>query len=74
MPFAPTWMDLRDSHTKSDKEKQLLFIISMCNLENSTNQLIYKTNSQTWGKGETHGYQRGKGARRLSEECRITDR
>ena len=49
MPFAPTWMDLRDSHTKSDKEKQLLFIISMCNLENSTNQLIYKaeTDSQT---------------------------
>ena len=49
MPFAPTWMDLRDSHTKSDKKKQLLFIISMCNLENSTNQLIYKaeTDSQT---------------------------
>ena len=49
MPFAPTWMDLRDFHTKSDKEKQLLFIISMCNLENSTNQLIYKaeTDSQT---------------------------
>ena len=49
MPFAPTWMDLRDFHTKSDKERQILFIISMCNLENRTNQLIYKaeTDSQT---------------------------
>ena len=38
----------RDYHTKSSKsDKGKYYITSMWNLENSTNELIYETDSQT---------------------------
>ena len=50
MLFAATWMDLEIIilWSKSDRERQILYDISyMWNLENSTNELIYKTDRRT---------------------------
>ena len=45
MPFATTWMDLRDYHTsKSEGETQTQYDITyMWNLKYDTNEHIYKT-------------------------------
>ena len=52
MPFAATWMDLEIiTLSKSDRERQISYdTTSMWNLKNDTNELIYKTetDSLTW--------------------------
>ena len=52
----------RDYHTKwskSGRERQIYDLIYMCNLKNSTNKLIYKTEKQSHRhKKQTYGYQR----------------
>ena len=49
MPFAATWMDLEIIMLRelSQKEKGK-YITYMCNLKYDTNELIYKTDSQTY--------------------------
>ena len=52
MPFAPTWMDLEIIIlSKSERERQIPYDITYTwNLKYDTNELIYKTetNSQIW--------------------------
>ena len=52
MPFAATWMDgPRDYHTKwskSERETQIPYATTyMWNLKNDTNELIYKTETDS---------------------------
>ena len=51
MPFAATWMDLEmiilGKWSKSDRERQIYDIINMWNLKNDTNELTYKTETDS---------------------------
>ena len=42
MPLAATWMDLENIILRKDRQ----IFYPMCNLKNSTNELIHKTNSE----------------------------
>ena len=43
MPFSATWMDLRDYHTKSERERQIIIYHAYVESKKiETNELIYK--------------------------------
>ena len=66
--FAATWMNLEViilsevSQTEKDKNH----IIYMWNLKNDTNELIYKTETDSQTQKITYGYQRVKGRGRIN--------
>ena len=48
MPFAATWMDLEIIILSEVNQRQISYDITyMCNLKNDTNELIYKTETDT---------------------------
>ena len=51
MPFALTWMQLEIvmlSEVKSEGERKIVCITYMWNLKYNTNELIYKTETDSW--------------------------
>ena len=63
MPFAATWMNLETVilNEMSDTEREMLYDSPyMWNLErNDTNELIYKTETDSQTQRRTYGYQWG---------------
>ena len=51
MPLAATWMDLEiiilSEVSQTEKDDYYMIIISMWNLKNNTNELIYKTETDS---------------------------
>ena len=62
MPFAATWMDqeIIILSEVSQTEKDKCHITYMWNLKNDTNELIYKTETDSQHRKQTYGYHRGK--------------
>ena len=49
MPFAATWMGLEIGILSEIRQRQILYDITyMWNLKNSTNELIYKIEADSW--------------------------
>ena len=73
MPFEATWMDLEIiilsevSHTEKDKYD----ITYKWNLKQDTNELIYRTETNTQTQ-KTYGYQRGEGEGGVNQEFGIS--
>ena len=47
MPFAATWMDLEIIRLSEVSQKVKYYIISIWNLKNSTNKLVYETKTDS---------------------------
>ena len=64
MPFGATWMDLETIILREVRERQISYDITyMCNLKYDTNELIYKTETDSQRenklmvtKGESGGW------------------
>ena len=60
MPLAASWMDLEIIRLGEGSQKVKYYIISMWNLKNSTNKLVYETETDSQTRKHTYGYQRGR--------------
>ena len=60
LPFTTTWMDLDIILSEVSKRQTLYNITYMWNLKYNTNELIYKTETDSQILKTTYGYQRGK--------------
>ena len=60
MLFAATWMDLEIITVSEVRERQISYDITyMWNLKYDTNELIYKTETDSQTQKTNYGYQRG---------------
>ena len=60
LPLTTTWMDLDIILSEVSKRQTLYNITYMWNLKYNTNELIYKTETDSQILKTTYGYQRGK--------------
>ena len=74
MPFAATWMDLEItilSEVKSDRERQIYVITYMQNLKYDSNELIYKTETDSQTQKTNLQLPKGKGRGGINQESGI---
>ena len=60
--FAATWVGLEIILLSEVRQRQISYSINyMCNLKNYTNELTYKTETDSQTRKQAYGYQRRKG-------------